>query len=685
MIAYGIVDDAGVLNAETLGKAARLIRGLESVEGVVPEGIVSFMVATDVPEGNLTDDDVDRITTAVEESPVLAGKVFSPDGRALAVYVPLESKEDANGVSSAIRALIVTTGLEGAREHYLGGLPLAEEAFGRDMFIQMGILAPIAGLVIFILMIYFFRRLTLVLAAMILAMISVIWTMGLLIGSGFTLHIMSSMIPVFLMPIAILDSIHVLSEFFDLYPKYRDRQATLRATYDELFTPITYTTLTTAVAFAFLALAPIPPVQVFGLFVAFGVVVACLLTMLFIPAYVMLLSEEGLARGLAGSIEGGNRVLTVGIRRLGRIATARPLLTLLVFIVLAAVAIPGLLQININDNPVRWFKSGSEIRVAVEELTDRFPGTFNTTWLIEADEPGALTDPEVADTVAALQEFWGGIDVIGQATSYVDLIPRAGSQGALPDSQDEIEGFLEEAASSAQGNFVGGLITADYSKAAVQFLLKEEDNQSMKAVVERTEEFLADEPLPSGISAAWAGETYLNLVWQDKMVTGMLTAFMSTFGVILVLAVLLFRSVRWAILAMVPLAVTILLLYGGLGFIGKDYDMPLAVLSTLALGIAIDFAIHFIQRYRDLLSETGASRAALVRMFEEPARAISRNAIIIAAGFTPMFFTSLVPYIVVGALMAVIMIASWLVSLILLPTMITLFQRDKVAAPEALD
>ena len=75
----------------------------------------------------------------------------------------------------------------------------------------------------------------------------------------------------------------------------------------------------------------------------------------------------------------------------------------------------------------------------------------------------------------------------------------------------------------------------------------------------------------------------MNLVWQDKMVNGMLVAFLSTFAVVFILMVLLFRSVRWAILAMVPMTVTILLVYGTLGFAGKDYDMPLAILSTLVL------------------------------------------------------------------------------------------------------
>jgi predicted RND superfamily exporter protein len=96
------------------------------------------------------------------------------------------------------------------------------------MFIQMGLLVPLAGMLIF------FRKLILVVAAM----LSVIWTMGLLTDTGFTLHIM---IPIFLMPIAVLDSIHILSEFFEKYPDTQDKKATLRSIYKELATTISFT------------------------------------------------------------------------------------------------------------------------------------------------------------------------------------------------------------------------------------------------------------------------------------------------------------------------------------------------------------------------------------------------------------------------------------------------------------
>ncbi len=669
---------------QTLAKTSRLIDEIKTLPGVIPEGIVSFKSAIDVPEGELSPEDVSRIAGAVDGNPLLAGRVISPDRKGLAVYVPLESKGDADGVSSDIKGLLKSPGLDIKGEHHLAGLPLAEETFGRNMFIQMAFLGPIAGLLIFLLMLYFFRRLLLVIGAMLVAMLSVIWTMGLLIGTGFSLHVMSSMIPVFLMPIAILDSIHILSEFFDQYPHHEDRRATLRAVYRELFTPISYTTLSTAVAFASLALAPIPPVQVFGLFIAIGVVIAWLLTMVFVPAFVIVLGEESLKRIATGNVTASERILAWGVRGMGRLATKRSYVVLGVFVLLVAVSIPGVTRITVNDNPVRWFKSGSEIRVAIRELNQHFPGTYNASLIIEADRPGMLTDPAVLASVAALQELWDGVDVVGQTASYVDVVVSSTPSKGIPEAQDAIERSLQSAANSPNGGLIAGLIKPDYSRANVQILMRDGDNQAMQRVVDVTEAHLKEQPLPPGIRTAWAGETYLNLVWQDKMVSGMLKAFISTFGVVLVLVILLFRSLRWGLVAMLPMSATVLFVYGALGFAGKDYDMPLAVLSTLVLGISIDFAIHFLIRYREQMKETlMTSGRALSRVFEEPARAIARNALIVVLGFVPMFFSSLVPYVVVGMLMVAIMVLSFLASLLLLPAVITLFQKGEAMELEA--
>jgi predicted RND superfamily exporter protein len=193
----------------------------------------------------------------------------------------------------------------------------------------------------------------------------------------------------------------------------------------------------------------------------------------------------------------------------------------------------------------------------------------------------------------------------------------------------------------------------------------------MSAVIDSLDDYLRANPLPDGVTMDWAGKTYINVVWQTEMVAGMLKSLLGAFVIVFVMMAVLFRSPSFGLLAMLPLTVTILGVYGLIGWIGKDYDMPIAVLSSLTLGLSVDFAIHFIQRFRDLRAREGSYEKAGILMFEEPARAIARNAIVIALGFTPLFFAPLVPYITVGMFMASIMVISGFSTLVLLPAVLS--------------
>jgi predicted RND superfamily exporter protein len=132
----------------------------------------------------------------------------------------------------------------------------------------------------------------------------------------------------------------------------------------------------------------------------------------------------------------------------------------------------------------------------------------------------------------------------------------------------------------------------------------------------------------------------------------MLQSFLGSFLIVFIMMAILFRSLLWGIICMIPLSVTILMIYGAAGLVGKDYDMPVAVLSALTLGMAVDFAIHFLERTRAVHAEIGSWAAAAPVMFAEPARAITRNVVVIAVGFLPLLLAPLVPYKTVGVLMA---------------------------------
>lgn len=155
----------------------------------------------------------------------------------------------------------------------------------------------------------------------------------------------------------------------------------------------------------------------------------------------------------------------------------------------------------------------------------------------------------------------------------------------------------------------------------------------------------------------------------------MLYAFAGSFAIVFVMMVVLFRSFLWGLLAMVPLTVTIALIYGVIGLIGKDYDMPVAVLSSLSLGLSVDYAIHFLARSRRLQMELGSWSKARSAVFGEPARAIVRNAIVVGLGSLPLLAAPLVPYQTVGVFIAAILFTAGVATILILPALI------KIMAP----
>jgi predicted RND superfamily exporter protein len=771
-VVVGVVNDDhpnGIYNPESLGALHAVSESILGMDGVIPPDLMSLAEVDNISQegpGTIrfewmmkeapgTAAQALAIREKVERLPLLMDTLVSGDGKAAAIYVPIESKDLSYRIAGDIRELAAAQ--PGGDTWHITGLPVAEDTFGHDMFVQMGISAPLAGLMIFLLMLYFFRSPRLVIAPMLVAMATVIITMGLLIGAGFTVHIMSSMIPIFLMPIAVVDSVHIMSEFADTWRPGDDPKAVISKVLEHLFTPMLFTSLTSAVGFASLLLTPIPPVQIFGAFVAFGILLAFLLTILLIPAYVVRMKPASLEKlGRADAETQVDSPLARMLRRSGRFAIRHGKAITGFAVLFVAISVAGIYQIQINDNPVRWFKSDHPIRVADRELNKHFAGTYDAFVVLTADseatlaefrdnahrlleavkgETGAslagLVDADTDDvnaylgsiiaatddalfesdddaTIAALEELIARAEQaqsdtrvfqdpellrrisdlqsalvdagdVGKTNALPDVVKvvnrelRGGSADAyrIPDSSAAVAQTLLQYQSSHRPQDLWHMVTPDFSSAAVWLQLKSGDNQDMSRVIATLDAYLDANPFPDDIDVRWAGKTYINVVWQDAMVKGMLYSLAGAFVAVFVMMAVLFRSVRLGLLAMVPLSVTIVGVYGIIGWIGKDYDMPIAVLSSLTLGLSVDFAIHFIERTRALLRSEGSFDAAVERMFEEPARAIARNAIVIALGFTPLFLAPLVPYITVGAFMAAIMALSALATLVLLPAILS--------------
>lgn len=804
MVVVGIVNEEhpqGVFNPESLQRIHELTefaKGLRwpdpdnpgEEEGVIEIDIIAPSTVDNISQGEQpgfvdfswlmkqppqSEEEALSIRRKAQRIPFLNGTMVSEDGKAIALYLPLTSKDLSGRVYEELKEKIAA--FDGDEQYHITGLPVAEDVFGIEMFKQMAVSAPLAMLVVFLLMLYFFRKFTLIVSPMVLAVVSIAMTMSLLVATGNVVHIMSSMIPIFIMPIAVLDAVHIISEFFDRYQKVKDRRKTIIHVMENLFVPMLYTSMTTAVGFGSLALVPIPPVQVFGLFVAFGVLVAWILTMTFIPAYVMFIKDESLENfGMAEeNLEGEKKPLMSRILQAVGHGTVRNAKLVVVFlIVLGIISVYGIKQIQINDNPVKWFTSSHPIRVADRVLNEHFGGTYMAYLTLEsqsrqqtaaefasglekrlesakdefesipnmaavldqlkakakslATESGSVAEllksletyaddrifngpeeeyeawdrafsllssedssaemfkqPAALALIERLQSHLARTGIVGKSNSLADIVKTVNRELVsgeekdfrIPGSAAGVAQNLLQYQNSHRPQDLWHFVTPDYKKSVIWIQLRSGDNQDMNKVVAAVDEFMSEPGNLEGLEVdhKWFGLTYINVIWQDKMVAGMLQALLGSFLMVFLMMTILYRSALWGALSMIPLTITIAVVYAVIGFVGKDYDMPVAVLSSMSLGLAVDYAIHFISRSRSkyLLHETW--KDCVTPMFEAPARAITRNVVVAGVGFLPLLAAPLIPYKTVGFFIAAILLSAGLATLLVLPALISILER----------
>ena len=697
-IVVGVENDAGVLNRETLGRIARIIDGILGLEGVASRDVNGFTTITNVtaeagtlkvgplmPAAPKTDAEVEALRAALFSNTLFVDRVISKDGKTTAIYVPLEKGANGAEIAGKIREIVAKE--TGPERYYIAGDPVARDTFGAEMFKLMAMFSPIAGMIMFAAIQYMFRNLVLSAAMMGVSMVAIIWSMGLLIGAGFPVHIMSSMAPVFLMAIA-TDSIHIFNEFYFRYKERGDKLAAIRETMAAVSRPVRFTALATAAGFAVLLFMNIIPVQVFGGLIAFGTVVLRLLSFSFIPAVLTFVREDRIARAAGSeSVEGDRAARALG--RLGALGAARPGATVAIVVVLVAVSVWGASRIHVNNNLVAWFAASSDIRVADAAMNAALGGTSLGYMVVQSKEPEFMKRPEAQRWIEGLQRDLEALPVVGKTFSVADYVKRINrvlhdddpKYDAVPDTKDTVGQYLFLFSMSAKPSDLDNVVDSSFGKANIWVQMKTWDADAMRQVSAAAERYQQAHPLP--VTVKPAGIAYFNLVWNDEVLGDLVRGFSLALVVVFAILALDFRSVKWALVAYLPLLCTILFIYGVVGFVGKDFDMPLSVLSTLSLGMAVDFAIHFVSRLRQRLAETGDADlpGALAWTAARPGKGIMRNAILFAAAFSVMMFAPLTPYVVVGAFIVSMMLLSALLTMLLIPALVMLGRRWLFVVP----
>jgi hypothetical protein len=583
-------DKTGESSRELLVKED--VIAISTVDDIIRNEAGELLVTPLMNEPPKTEAEAKSILDKLNANPMLAGKMVATDGSLVGIFLPLaEGKKERSYFLGQQVKLIAEKHLGPNEVYYFAGLPIAESTFGNEMFLQMAVYAPMAGLVIFLLMLFFFRSVKVVAAPMILGVMVVIWAMGGLIYSGNVIHIMSSMIPIFLLPIAVLNSIHILSKLNDKMSEFDNKADAIRSVMKELFNPMLYTSLTTIVGFASLSTTGIPPVMVFGLTIAFGVFLSWLLSMVFIPAFTMLLSKEALA-GFGGKRK--KSMIVEVVQHFKNISWKAPKTVIIAALIIMVISFIGLRQIVVNDNPVRWFKDGHALRLADVAMNEKLAGTYLANLYFslpvetkeepanadsadsdfdefsEEEEEGnvvTIKDPRVIAYIDKVGNFLKtvknkkGEPIVGAVTSITDILKKIGDvalgDNNLPDSREKASQymFLFESGDLKKGKDMWKVITPGESLTAQSWIhLTSGDNQDMQLVMDALEKYMAENPAPIletadgtkvPLKVEWSGLMHINNVWQGEMVNGMMAALAGSFIIVFFMMIFLFRSIKW--------------------------------------------------------------------------------------------------------------------------------------------
>jgi uncharacterized protein len=616
-------------SGENLALLAELTDALEAAEEVSSVG--SLLPDTNPVTGEALSAETLRglpdaaASTFIDRSPV-ADLLLSGDGRHTLVVV--DPGPDATGTALAVGE-VTQPGLELT----FSGNPVVFAAAIDAISVFLLIIPPlvIALLVGVFAVTIGSRRLAAM--AIVPAVLGSLWTFGLVFALGVEIDIVTVVVPIFVIVMGSADGLHFVTHFNAEAARTSDPVERVASALRHVGMPMILTTVSTAAGFASLAFTDVEPIRQLGLFSAAGIVFAGVISFFSLPAaisHLRLADRPVTSRGGAPLVRG-----------LGALARHRtPALVLTVAIVaFAAIAIP---RLEVNSDQLFFFSAGDPVREAFERTEELFGGATPLTGEMRFDP----NDPE--NSLAAAREAGDRLESLPGVRRVFSVADVA---SGLPPEQ--LEAVLSGEASLPTGQMV--------SDDGLRFVLLPADFDSSD--VDRWLELAADEPairVLTGMPVVWNEIARLVL---DAQITSLGVAYL----LVTVLLALAYRRLRETLISLVPISLTIATLLGFLAVSGIQLNLITAVVSSIVIGVGIDYVIHFIAAINHARAE---GTEPVMRAITRAGPPIVANALGIAVALSALWLSPLAMHHQLSLIMWVAMVTAALSSLLVVPALL---------------
>jgi len=496
-------------------------------------------------------------------------------------------------------------------------------------------MVPIVLLVITIVLYFMLRSIRSTLLTMAVVFFSTLWAFGLMAVVNIPIYAVSTMIPVMLIAIGVADGIHLYSHLhlFQLKNPDAGKKEAVIDMIKHMWRPVVMTSITTAVGFISLLTSQVYPIKYFGIFTAFGVLVAMILSLVIIPAGIMIFGLPKLKKAKKKKESNNSTFYQIFALKVIRYKSVSIFATTAIIIL----SIFGMQKIWINSSFLDKFESDSEIVLTDKFINDHFGGTTSLNLILDAGgKKDVFKTPEALRLVDKMQtQMENDLEVIGTSFSLADYINRMNKVmnadneafNTIPDRQDMVAQYLLLYEMSGDPENLNKVVDYDYEKLNVTFQLKSDNSKAINSTLAIIETY-EDDFSEMGITMKYAGSGYKGLIFTDLILEGQIMSLILSIIIVIVLLAFMFKNIKAGLIGAVPILITALISFGAMGFLDIPLSTTTALLSSIAIGIGIDYAVHFIEQYRVNAQKTGNKELTAQKTMAHSGRAILFNAIV---------------------------------------------------------
>lgn len=596
----------------------------------------------------------------VTKNPLIYQRIVSQKLDRVAIVVNINSAVHEYPLVKKLRA--ITAKYFTQSEVVFGGMPFINERIEEDINRDMVIFMP-GGILLMLLFLYFsFKEIRGVLLPLAVVGMAIIVAMGLIPIFDWRMQMVTLLLPVILIAVANDYGIHLITHFQRnrrMYPELNSQDLALKGV-RELGKPILFAGITTIAGILSLLTHLIIPAKQMGILGAIGILFALIASLLFLPAVL-----AKLPRGVVKKEIKSDRWHNF-LEGMGKFIINRSGIILIGVILIAAISGWGITLLEVDSNPVGFYDSKSEVVQGATIVNNDFGGAQIISLMIK----GA---PDDLDTINWLKDINQKIDRIkgvGNTLSMVDvygamaqLLPRIYKDHDL---KSRLALFQKMGGAAA----LKGNVSDDHNYLQLMIQVQSEGSDALKEILNQIKNIINDDPRVEQIGGS--GLIFIELI--DRVVSGQIYSLGISLMIIMLLVIILFRSVIAGILAMIPIALALILLFGLMGYLEIPLDISTAMLSAIMIGVGIDYTIHFIWGIQEAIKSGGSLKEAIQHTLTGVGRGITLNGLSVVIGFSVLMGSSFLPIRFFGALIFLSISTCLIGALIILPAMILLFQ-----------